>query len=108
MEYEVREGVDDREDDGPENCHPKSVDFEAFDEAPKQPQKKSVNDEREDTKRQEVDRKSQKKEYRPDRDIDQPPHERQDHRRPKTLYADPRHDIRQCQKRQRTDQPLEQ
>lgn len=108
MEYEMGKGANDRKHQSTKNSYPKAVHFEAFDESSQEPQEEAVDGEREDTERQEVDRQSQKKQYRFDGDIDQPPHKRQDECRPEALDADSRHDIRQRQEPERTDKPFEQ
>ena len=79
--------------------------LKSFDDAPKEPQKKTVDNKGKNSQGQDIERQSENDEERLDGDVDQPPQERQNKRRSKTFYRNPRHDIGQGQKTESTHHP---
>lgn len=104
----MRERADHRQKEGTEDRHPEPTDFKALDHSTQQPEQEAVDDESENAQRQNIERKREDDENRFDRDINQSPQKRQEKRCPKSFDQNPRNQIRQCQKREGTDEPTKQ
>ena len=85
-----------------------SLHLEALHETTQHEKQRPVDDESEDTECEQIDRQGEDHENRLDRDTDHSPEKSKQKRGDESLHADAGHDIRQSQKRERGNDPLEQ
>ena len=86
----MRKRADYREEQCPEDCHPKPLNFESLNYPTQDPEEEAVDNKSENTQGQDIKWQGEQDKNRLDSNVDQPPQERQDERRPKARDRDTR------------------
>ncbi len=104
-ERPMKDCVNDREKQSPEDGDPESMHFKAFDESPEHPKEETVHNKGKNPERKDIEREREEKENRLDRNPDNSPEERENECCSKALDRNTGNHIRQRKKRESAHQP---